>query len=197
MLYLTYFTIILISFSVLAGVASASKDSSMENRDQVIQNNSGISNINETNNTSEVKTSEYVPGGLLGNSDEKNQSEITQYEQKRQKIKEELEHQRDDYHKAKKDFLKIKSRIRSGELNPNSDEALNGTKLYLNSSINYMIAHLSNVKNNIEYSDSNGTEKIVTAIEGKIKLLETERAAVTNSSNQKDNLSGRCRTDCK
>lgn len=186
MLYLTYFTIILISFSVLSGAAFAAKDPSKGDRNQNIQENSGGSYIDETNNTSEANISEAAPERLLGNSDAKNQNGISEYKLERQKIKEELELQREEYHKAKKDFLKIKSRIRDGDLNPNSNEALNGTKLYLNSSINFMIAHLSNVKNSMEYSNGNGTEKIVTTIDEKIKLLEAEKAEVANASSQKE-----------
>jgi hypothetical protein len=171
---------------VLSGVALAGKDSSTGDRNQYVLKDSGGSYINETNNKSDVNISETVPDRLLGNQGIKNQDRISEYKQERQKIKEELEFQREEYHKEKKDFLKVKNRIRAGELNPNSNEALNATKLYLNSSISYMIAHLSNVKSNMEYSNGNGTEKIVTAIDEKIKLLETEKAEVANASSQKE-----------
>ena len=49
-----------------------------------------------------------------------------------------------------------------------------------------MIAHLSNVKSNMEYSNGNGTEKKITAIDEKIKLLEAEKAEVANASSQKE-----------
>lgn len=188
MLYLTYFTIILVLLCVMSGAAFAAKDSSTEhgNRNQNIQGDPGGSYLDETNNTSDANISEADHERLLGNLDVKNQNRISEYKQERQKIKEELVLQREEYHKAKKDFLKVKSRIRAGDLNPNSNEALSATKLYLNSSINFMIAHLSNVKNNMEYSNGNGTEKIVTAIDEKIKLLETEKAEVANASNQKE-----------
>lgn len=122
----------------------------------------------------------------MGNSNVKNRNGISEYKQERQKIKEELELQREEYHKAKKDFLKVKSRISAGDLNSNSDEALKATQLYLNSSINYMIAHLSNVKSNMEYSQGNGTEKIVLSIDDKIKLLEAEKQVVVNASSQRE-----------
>ena len=187
MLYLTYFTIILTLLSVLSGVAFAAKDSSNEhgNQDQNMQEETRSSYVN-TNNTSDANISETGPDRLLGNPGVKNQNRISEYKQDRQKIKEELELQREEYHKAKKDFLEVKTQIRAGDLNPNSNEALNATKLYLNSSISYMIAHLSNVKNNMEYSNDNGTEKIVTVIDEKIKLLGTEKAEVANASNQKE-----------
>ena len=76
-----------------------------------------------------------------------------------------------------------------------------------------MIAHLSNVKSNIEYSNGNGTEEKIAAIDEKIKLLEVEQADVANASSQEEfvvvldpyaeygimpkNQPCRRRTDCK
>ena len=188
MRYLTYFTIILTLLIVLPGAAFAAKSSPEEqgNQNQNMQEDSGNSYVNEINNTSDANVSEADPERLSGNLSVKNQNRISEYKQERQKIKEELELQRKEYQKSKKDFLKVKNQIRAEELNPNSNEALNATKLYLNSSISYMIAHLSNVKNNMEYSNGNGTEKTITAIDEKIKLLEAEKAEVANASSQKE-----------
>jgi hypothetical protein len=184
--YLTYFTIILIIFIMLPGAAFADKSLSKENQDQNAQKRSENSYEIEINNTSNTSDYESGPGGFSGNPDIKNQYRIPEYKQERNKIREELELQRKEYQKEKKEFLKVKNKIRADELNPNSDEARTATKLYLNSSISYMIAYLSNVKNNIEYSNGNGTEEIVTAIDEKIRLLETEKAEVANASSQKD-----------
>jgi hypothetical protein len=188
--YLTYFTIIFILFIVLPGAAYAVNSHSEEhgNQNQNMQEESmnSSSRVNETNNTGEEGISEADSGRLEGNPDVKNQNRVFEYKQERQKIKEELELQREDYHKAKKDFLKVKNQIHAGKLNPDSYEVLNATKLYLNSSISYMIAHLSNVKSNMEYANCNGTEKIVADIDEKIKLLETKKAEVANASSQKE-----------
>lgn len=187
-LYLTYFTIILTLISVLSGAAFAAKDSPKEhgNQNQNIQKDSQSSYVDEINNTSDANVSEAVPEMLSGNPDVKDQNRISEYKQERQQIREELKLQKEEYSKAKKDFLKVKNKIFAGELSQDSDEALDATKLYLNSSISYMIAHLSNVKNNMEYSNGNGTEKIASAIDERIKLLEAEKAEVAGASSQKE-----------
>jgi hypothetical protein len=116
----------------------------------------------------------------------KDENKISEYKQDRDKLKDELQLQKKEYQQAKKDFLKTRDQIRAGKLNPQSNEALNATKLYLNSSINYMVAHLSNVKSNLDYSNGNGTEGTIVVIDEKIKLLETEKVKVANASNQKE-----------
>jgi len=188
--YLTYFTIIFILFIMLPGAAFAVNSHSDEqgNPIQNVQAKSinSSSHVNKTNNTSEGTISENDSGSLGGASSVKNPNRVFEYKLKRQKIKEELEIQRETYHKAKKDFLKVKSQIHAGKLNPDSSEVLNATKLYLNSSISYMIVHLSNVKSNMEYANCNGTEKIVTDIDENIKLLVTKKTEVANSSSQKE-----------
>jgi hypothetical protein len=49
-----------------------------------------------------------------------------------------------------------------------------------------MIAHLSNVKSNLAFSNGNGTEEKIIDIDEKIKLLEAENANVTNASSQEE-----------
>jgi hypothetical protein len=49
-----------------------------------------------------------------------------------------------------------------------------------------MIAHLSNVKSNMEYSNGNVTEDRIVAIDEKIKLLEADKAEVANASTRKE-----------
>lgn len=158
MQYLTYFAIIFIIFILLQGAALAAKFPAEAHGNQ--------------------------KKSMQEESD--NQSKISEYKQERQKIRAELEFQREEYQIARKDFQKVKNEINSEKLNPNSDEALNATRTYLNSSIGYMIAHLSDVRNNIENSNGNGTEKVVTTLDEKIKLLETEKAEVANASSQKE-----------
>jgi len=186
--YLTYFTIILALISALPGGALATKVSSdgHGNQNQYMREDSRSSYDNEIDNTSDVNDSESDPGRLQNNLNVKDQNRISEYKEERKKIKEELQLERKKYQESKKDFLKIRSQIRAEELNPNSNEALNATKLYLNSSINYMIAHLSNVKSNMEYSNGNGTEKRIAVINEKIKLLEAEKLEVANASSQKE-----------
>jgi hypothetical protein len=186
--YLTYFTIILTLLSVLPGGAFAAKASSEGNgdRNQHMQEEPRSSYGNEINNTSDANNSKSDPKRLQNNLSVKDQDRIFEYEQERKQVKEELQLQRKEYQESKKDFLKILDRIRAEELDPNSEEVLNGTKLYLNSSINYMIAHLSNVKSNMEYSKGTVTEEKIAAIDEKIKLLEADRAEVANASTRKE-----------
>lgn len=186
--YLTYFTIILALISALPGGALAAKvySDGHGNQNQYMREDSRSSYDNEIDNTSDVNDSESDPGRFQNNLNVKDQNRISEYKEERKKIKEELQLERKEYQESKKDFLKIRSQIRAEELNPNSNEALNATKLYLNSSINYMIAHLSNVKSNMEYSNGNGTEKRIAVINEKIKLLEAEKLEVANASSQKE-----------
>jgi hypothetical protein len=193
--YLTYFTIILTLLIVLSVESFDSRASSGEhgNQNQLLQedavssygnkiNNTG----NEINNTSKANKSETHPEKFQNNLAITNENKISEYKDQRQKINEELQFQKKEYQNAKKDFLKVRNKIRAEELDPNSNESLNATKLYINSSINYMIAHLSNVKSNIEYSNSNGTEHTIVAIDEKIQLFEAKKIEVANASSQKD-----------
>jgi len=193
--YLTYFAILLTLFIVLPVESFASRASSGEhgNQYQFLQENAVSSYRNKTNNTGDeindtgkVNNSETNPEKLRNNLDINNQNRISEYKEQRQKIKEDLQFQREEYQDAKKDFLKVRNRIRTEEIDPNSSESLNATKLYINSSINYMIAHLSNVKSNMEYSNGNGTEHTITAIDEKIQLLEIIKTEVANASSQKE-----------
>jgi hypothetical protein len=190
---------------VLSGGAFAGKAFSEKygNQGQNIQEDSRSSYGNEINNidddntddnnTDDANNSEAGSERLQNNISLKNENKISEYKQERQKIKGGLQLQRKEYQKAKEEFLEMRSRIRAEELNPNSDESLNATKVYLNSSINYMIAHLSNVKTNMEHSNGNGTEKTIFALDEKIKLLEAKKAEVTNASSQKE-LAGTVRS---
>jgi hypothetical protein len=175
---------------VLPGAAFAvnsySEEYGNQNKNMQVESVNSSSRVNATNNTGEEGISEADSESLGGNLDEKNQNRIFEYKKERQKIKEELELQREDYHKAKKEFIKVKNQIHAGKLNPDSYEVLNATKLYLNSSISYMIAHLSNVKGNMEYANCNGTEKIVADIDEKIRLLEAKKVEVANATSQKE-----------
>jgi hypothetical protein len=186
--YLAYFTIILTLLSVFPESALSAKDSSdqgNEHQNQYILENSRGAYNNETDGENGTGNSELDPKKFQNNLSVKDHG-ISEYEQEKTKIKEELQVQRKEYQGAKEDFLEIKNRIRAKKLDPNSNEALNATKLYLNSSIGYMIAHLSSVKNNIADSNGNGKEEKIAAMDEKIKLLEVERTKVVNASSQRE-----------
>ncbi len=206
--YLAYFVIILILISVLPeGVLSArdSSEQGIDNQNQYIRENSRDSSANETDNEIAAGNLDSDPEKLQDNLSVKDQNRISEHTQEIEQTKEEFQLQKREYQTAKENFLKIKSRILSGELDPNSEEALKATKIYLSSSINYMISHLSNVKRSMEYSkgteteylngtetedlNSTETEEKIIAMYEKIKLLESEKAEVVNASSQKELLS--------
>ncbi|MGB9928684.1 MAG: chromosome segregation ATPase [Methanosarcina sp.] len=199
--YLAYFTLILIFLNTLASGALAAENVSergytnqdlyeegdtakykLENINDISKNDADINNTNTNEkdysgpNSKEPRNNERI---------EEN-NKILEHREFRKEIKEELQVQREEYRKAKEDFLKIRNKIQTGELNPNSDEALEGTKVYLNSTINYMIFHLSSVKKNLEYSNSDKIKEEIAVIDEKISLLEAEKTKVAKASNQKE-----------
>jgi hypothetical protein len=187
---LACFTIILTLLSLLPGGSLAARDSSEHgngNQNQYVLEGTLVS-YNETDNVGEASSSESNVKLEQKNFSTKNQNKVSEYKQERKQFEEELQFHKQEYNEAKENFLKIKNRIRAKELDPNSEEALNATKSYLNSSINYMIAHLSNVESNIVYSNGNRNDEKVIAIDEKIKLLEVEKANVANASNQEELL---------
>ena len=189
MRYLAYLTIILTLLSALPGGSLAAKESPEHgngNQDQYMREDARGSYKNETDNSGDTRDTESDTEQFQNDLSVKDRNKISEYKQERKQLKEELQFHKKEYQEAKGDFIKIRNRIRAEKLDPNSEEALNATRIYLNSSINYMIAHLSNVKSNIEYSNGNGTEEKIAAIDEKIKLLEVEQADVANASSQEE-----------
>jgi hypothetical protein len=176
----------------LDGISSSESDntnsSGSDNTNSSESDNTNSSGFDNTNSSGfdNASNSESSPEMIQSKLSVKDENKISEYKQDRDKLKDELQLQRKEYQQAKKDFLKTRDQIRDGKLNSQSNEALNVTKLYINSSINYMVAHLSNVKSNLEYSSGNGTEGTIVVIDEKIKLLEAEKVKVANSSNQKE-----------
>ncbi len=193
-LYLACFTIIITVLSLLPGGSLAARDSSENgngNQNQYMRES--ISNLdkNKTDNADASSSKSDAKSDAKPeqkNLSAKDRDNISEYRQERRQLKEELQFHQQEYQVAKGNFLKIRNRIRAEELDLNSEEALNATKFYLNSSINYMMAHLSNVKGNIGYSNGNGTEDKIIAIDEKIKLLEAEKAKIANASSQEELL---------
>jgi chromosome segregation ATPase len=144
------------------------------------------SSKNETDDTGGSDGSVADKESIQNNSGVKDQNKISDHKQEKNQLKEELQIHKQEYKEAKGEFLKIRNLVRAGKLDPNSEEALNATKFYLNSSLGYMIAHLSNVKSNLAYSNGNGTEEKIIDIDEKIKLLEAENANVTHASSQEE-----------
>ncbi|WP_243684451.1 hypothetical protein [Methanosarcina barkeri] len=133
------------------------------------------SSNNETDNIGDAGDSAVDKERFQNNSSVKDRNRTLEHKQEKNQLREELQVNKQEYNEAKGDFLKIRNLVRAGKLGPNSEEALNASKLYLNSSVNYMIAHLSSVKSNVAYSSGNGTDEKAIDVDEKIKLLEAEK----------------------
>lgn len=107
-------------------------------------------------------------------------------ELKKEELKEQLQSERTEYQAVKNDFLQVRKQLHEGSLDPDSEEVMNATRRYLNSSLEYMIAQLVNVRGNIEASNGNGTQNRVTALNEQIYRLQAERENVENASTFKD-----------
>jgi|GEM_PF-364949 len=189
--FLAYLIIMLILLSIIPEVSFAAKDSSghgKSNQDKYMRGDARNSSNNETDDTGDAGDSEADKERRQNNSSVKDRNRTLEHKQEKKQLREELQVNKQEYNEAKGDFLKIRNLVRAGKLDPNSEEALNATKLYLNSSVNYMIAHLSNVKGNVAYSSGNGTDEKTIDVDEKIKLLEAEKAEIANASSQEELL---------
>ncbi len=187
--FLAYLTVLLTLLSLLPGVSFAAKDypeHGKGNQDQVMREDVRNSSNNKTDEAGDFNDSVSYKEELQNNISAKDRNKASDYKQEKKRLKEEVRSHKQEYKEAKGDFLKIRNLVRAGKLDPNSEEALNATKLYLDSSINYMISHLSNVKDNMAYSNGNGTKEKIIAIDEKIRLLEVEKGQVANASTQEE-----------
>ena len=185
--YLAYITFILIILSILSGEAFAAKSSPENgNRNQYADENTidteNYENSSEKNRGTESSGSESVKEEERIQTQDRDK--YTAYKLERKHTQEELQLQKSEYREAKGDFLKVRNKIQTGKINPGSEEAIDATKVYLNSSISYMIAHLKNVKTNMQHSNGSGAEEKIAAIDESIKRLEAEQAAVKDASSQ-------------
>lgn len=194
--YLAYITFIIIIFSILPEQAFAAGSLQEDGKGNQYANN----NVNYTenyekdssNNSNSTENTDGAESSSSENVKEENENrtqskdKYSEYRKQREQIREDLQLQKNEYRKAKKDFLKVRNQIQAGKLNPGSEEAIGATKIYLNSSISYMIAHLKNVKTNMQYSNGSGVEEKIASIDESIKLLEAEQAKVANASDQQE-----------
>ena len=188
--YLAYVAFILMLFCILPGGSLATRDST--------EHGNGVQYAGESITGSEnyEKDSMETANGTENSGPEniqdqdriqtQNRDKISAYKRERNQMQEALQLQKAEYQGATENFLKVRNQIRTGKLDSNSNEAVNATRLYLNSSINYMIVHLENVKTNMHYSNGNGNEERIFAIDENLKLLEAEQAKVANASSQQE-----------
>lgn len=214
--YLAYITFILILLCILPGGSLAGKSSSehgngaqyagesitgseTNGKDSVegsSTENSDPENIQgqgrnqkreeKMNSAGDTNGTENSDSESMQDQKTQDQDKYSEHIMERKQIREDLQLQKSEYREAKEDFLKVRSQIQAGKLNPNSEKAVDATKLYLNSSISYMIAHLKNVKTNMQESNGDGNKEKIVAVEDSIKLLETEQEEIENASSQKE-----------
>ena len=173
--YTSCITLLLILFSILSPAALAGNGAGAGNngKNEKSLETPPKKNLakeeNQSGNQSENKTLE--------------QRQLREESQERKQLKEQLKIQKNNYQTSKKNFLAIRSQLRSGNYD---EEDLEIAKEYLNASIDYMIVHLEKVKYNIEQSNGNGTEARITAIEDRIIQLQEEKKAIENAEDLED-----------
>jgi len=189
--YLAYITLIILLFSILPGEAFAAGILSEKgNGNQYAYENINLENNKRNSSENTNKTENSSSENLLDGTESRvvDRKKASEYRLEKKKIQEDLQLQKEEYRQSKDDFLKVRNQIRTGKINSNSEEAVNATRVYLNSSIGYMVSHLKNVRTNMLYSNGNGTEQRISAINENIRLLENEQAAVSNASSQQELL---------
>lgn len=173
--YVSYVSIILILFSTLSPLALAGNgvgaDNNAKNEKtlETLQKKNTTQEENQTRNQTENKTLE--------------REQLREESQEKTQLKEQLKTQKSNYQDSKKNFLTIRSQLRSGNYD---DEDLEITREYLNASVDYMIAYLEKVKYNLEQANGNGTEARITAIETRINQLQGEKNSIEEAKDLED-----------
>lgn len=165
----------LILFSVLSPAALAG-------------NGAGAGNVEKNGNSFEVvqkKESWQEKNQSINQTENATaaQRQLRVESQERKQLREQLRIQKNNYQNSKKNFLAVRSQLRSGKYN---EKDLEITREYLNASIDYMIAHLEKVQYNLEQSNGNGTEARITAIEERISQLQEEKKAIQGAEDLED-----------
>lgn len=168
-------TVLLIFFSLMSTAALAG-------------NGAGASNDAKNGKTIETLQKQEL---IKENIQTRNQSEnkILEREQLREEalgrlqFNEKLEVHKSNYQSSKKNFLAIRKHLRSGNY---GDKELGITREYLNSSIDYMIAHLERVQYNLEQSNGDGKEARIDAIENRIRQLQEEKKVIGKAEDLED-----------
>ena len=173
--YASCLTVLLIVLSVLSTAAlagngaGASNDAKNEKTLETLQKQELIKEKIQARNQTENRTLE--------------REQLREEAQERTQLKEQLKIQKSDYQNSKKNFLAIRKQLRSGDY---GDKELGITRAYLNSSIDYMIAHLAKVQYNLEQSNGDGTEAKIAAIENRIRQLQEEKNAIGKAEDLED-----------
>ena len=173
--YTSCLTVILIFFSILSTAAlagsgaGASNDAKNEKTLETLQKQELVKEKIQARNQTEYGTLE--------------REQLREKAQERTQLKEQLNVQKSNYQNSKKNFLAIRKQLRSGNY---GDKELGITREYLNSSIDYMIAHLERVQYNLEQSNGDGKEARIAAIEERISQLQEEKNAIGKAEDLED-----------
>ncbi|MDY9928120.1 hypothetical protein [Methanosarcina sp.] len=173
--YVSCLTILLIITSILSTAALAG-------------NGAGEGNDARNGNTLEtIQKKELITQKFQDRNQTQNgileQVQLREETQERTQLKEQLKIQKSNYQSSRKNFLAIRKQLRSGNY---GEEELEITRVYLNSSIDYMIAHLEKVQYNLEQSNGNGTDTRIAAIEARISQLQEEKKAIEKAEGLED-----------
>ena len=175
MRYASCLTVILIFFSLMSTAALAGN---------------GVGAINDAKNEKTLETlpkQELIKEQIQARNQTDNKTlerkQLREEAQGRVQLNEKLKVQKSNYQSSKKNFLAIRKQLRSGKY---GDKELGITRVYLNSSIDYMIAHLERVQYNLEQSNGDGKEARIDAIEDRIRQLQDEKKAVGEAKDLED-----------
>ncbi|KKH49739.1 hypothetical protein [Methanosarcina sp. 1.H.A.2.2] len=183
--YASCLTVVLIVFSILSTAALAGNGAGASND---AKNRAGVSNDAKNEKTLETLQKqelikEKIPARNQTEYGTLEREPLREEAQERTQLKEQLKVHKNNYQNSKKNFLEIRKQLRSGNY---GDEELEITREYLNSSIDYMIAHLEKVQYNRKQSNGDDTEARIDAIEDRISQLEDEKKDIGKAEDLED-----------
>ena len=175
MRYASCLTVILMLFSLMSTAALAGNGAGASN---AAKNGKTIETLQKQELVKEkIQARNQTEYGTL------EREQLREKAQERTQLKEQLKVQKSNYQSSKKNFLAIRKQLRSGDY---GDKELGITREYLNSSIDYMIAHLERVQYNLEQSNGDGTEAKIAAIEDRIIQLQEEKNSIGKAEDLED-----------
>jgi hypothetical protein len=183
--YVSCFTVLLLLLSILPATTLAGNGQGVGN-DAENGKSWKVANSDGSNPEEDADTEEEADEDDSDSEPLRKKELIKQRVHDKKQLREEIQIQKREYQDAKGAFLRIRSQVRAGQLNPNSDMAMNGTRLYLNSSVCYMIAHLEGVQYNLENSNGNGTDARAAALQERINQLKEEQEYIENAEDYED-----------
>ena len=167
--------VILMLFSIIpAGAVAAVKDDSNAEDAKV-----SMKNRTETRDQVRLNATETAPRvqAAIQTRAENVQAVAARYKASR----ENLQNAKNEYVTAKEDFHTVRA-----DAAGDPEKLFESTRAYMIQTIDYMISHLENVKENVESSDGELAEETSGLIDGYIEQLEQERANVGAAETRKE-----------